>query len=721
MLANRTKVIILFVLCWPLASAAQAPAEAPVNGEPVTANPAATVPASDLMPAPDLFARDTFRIDTIVCPFKNQLNYEPGDIECGLLQVPENREKPESRFIELLFVKINAKPDGDEEPKSDNESESKGEADADTGLAPGKRDDPVIYFTGGPGVQVVSYVRRLSKHDIIKHRDLYILEQRGIGRSADFCPLYTGRNAAANQAETFEAYLQIQLDEARGCGRNAAMAGVDLSGYNTIENARDVRALRRALGLETWNVWGISYGSALGQAYIKVDPEGIRAAVLDAILPLDASADPSYWRIVKWYDRNLQKLDAACQADAACAARYPDLGTRARTATQGLLDNPIVVEAKDVERFPSGKARVFHDTAALLPFALFYEQDNYPALPAIIYAWADLLERRDETFFKALAQIPLPIAISRGMSNAVYCLDGYLDGQVMASRVDREEFPILGRANRDQSYFDQAKAHCLEVGLATRDRRDYTPVKTDIPTLIVEGEMDPITPPPLAKAILPGFSRGTYVEFPYAGHGPTRSVKCAGEMLNKFYDNPDAEPDLSCVDTMEAPQFFVPFFHTALVPRLLLRFIEDKKALIAPGLWFGLSTLIVLISFLSGTLGPLVRRIDGASRIHTYGATWAAWLAALCGSAAAVILAAAVGVTYETGTILLLFGLVPWAKFAAYAALLAGILGVATMVLTIRARRASKIPLGKVLGLWVTGMAAVTLSVFFLVWDLGPL
>ncbi len=42
-------------------------------------------------PAVDYFARDSFRIDKFVCPFRNDIDYEPGEIECGLLQVPENR------------------------------------------------------------------------------------------------------------------------------------------------------------------------------------------------------------------------------------------------------------------------------------------------------------------------------------------------------------------------------------------------------------------------------------------------------------------------------------------------------------------------------------------------------------------------------------------------------------------------------------------------------
>ena len=54
------------------------------------------------------------------------------------------------------------------------------------------------------------------------------------------------------------------------------------------------------------------------------------------------------------------------------------------------------------EVFPSGKAYLFQDVAAFLPFMFLYEQQNYPAMPALIYAWADALERRDETLMQAL-------------------------------------------------------------------------------------------------------------------------------------------------------------------------------------------------------------------------------------------------------------------------------------------------------------------------------
>jgi pimeloyl-ACP methyl ester carboxylesterase len=539
---------------------------------------AAQEPAAEHAPAADLsidlFARDSYRIDTVVCPFKGQIDYEPGDIECGLLQVPENREVPDSRFIELHFVKLNSRWGREEEVEDEEKQEQ------DSGLAPGKRDDPVIYLTGGPGSHVTYYVKRFQDHGLLDHRDLYILEQRGIGASDDFCPFYGTRKPAAVDVATFEESLEAYLERVADCARNARAAGVDLSGYNTIENARDVKALRRALGFEQWNVWGISYGSILGQAYLKEDPEGILAFVIDAIMPLDIRESELYWRVAHWYDRDLRKLQEICDRQPACSRHYPDIGGRLRAAIRSVVDNPIEVAVKDIENFPSGKARIFQDLVAFLPFIFLYEQDNYPGIPGLIYAWADAVEARDEVLFRAIATASGDAAFggsSQGMANAIVCTDGDAEAQARAGKKDILEYPVLGPALGSAEFWDRRATLCAELDMPQRPTGQYRPAQTRLPGLIIEGDMDPITPPPNAKAILPGFKNATYVEFPYAGHGPSRSVKCAGDMLNKFYDDPAAEPDLSCVEEMEEPQIYAPLYVSRVTPRLAVLLAEDKK------------------------------------------------------------------------------------------------------------------------------------------------
>ena len=129
--------------------------------------------------------------------------------------------------------------------------------------------------------------------------------------------------------------------------------------------------------------------------------------------------------------------------------------------------------------------------------------------------------------------------------------------------------------------------------------------------------MDPITPPPNAKAIMPGFSNGTYVEFPFAGHGPTRSVKCGGDMLNAFYDDPAAEPDLACVEEMEEPEIYAPLFVSRVAPRLLAMAEEDEKQLAVPGAWGGGSLSVLLLAFVMPNTQQIMNYVPPQG---TYGA-----------------------------------------------------------------------------------------------------
>jgi pimeloyl-ACP methyl ester carboxylesterase len=550
---------------------------------------------------------------------------------------------------------------------------------------------------------------------------MYILEQRGIGNSDDFCQFYTTRKPEEHNSRTFEEHLEAGLTAMEDCALNATARGVDLSGYNTFENARDVKALRLALGFDNWNVWGISYGTILGQAYLKVDPEGIRAIVLDAIVPLDVHGNPWAWRSVQWYDRDLQKLDELCQAQPDCAERYPDLGERIRQATLSVRDNPIVVEVKDIEKFPSGEASIFTDVVAFLPFAFMYEQSNYPGLPALIYAWADAVERRDEDVFKAITTFSDSFfGDSQGMTNAILCNDGDTEVQAVAGLQDIEEFPVLAGAIATEESIRREADLCSQLGMGPRDPGEYLPVETDIPALLIEGNMDPITPPPLAKAILPGFSKGTYVEFPWAGHGPSRSVKCAGDMLNTFFDDPSGEPDLSCVDQMETPDFYVPLFTTTLGPRVVATMMEDKKELIAPGIWGALGILISVVALLVLTFAPIGRRIDRLPAQPAFGARAFAWLASFLVVISAAVFGSAIHATYKAFEALLLFGLVPWARYGAIAGVLGGVAGLVTIVLTLRAQSRRKLPVGSLLGFIVTGLAALSFSVFLVSWGLGP-
>lgn len=657
-------------------------------------------------PLSDIFARDDFKVTPIICPFKGRIDYKPGEISCGLISVPENRERARSRKIQLHFVKLAAR-----EPNS---------WDAAENGAWKKRDDAIIYLTGGPGVTVTGYAQRLKDHGARDVRDFYILEQRGVGYSGDYCPLYSNIDPAASNVDNWDAYQRARLKGIEDCFATAKARGVDLSGYNSIENARDVHALRRALGIEKWNVWGISYGSILGQSYLKEDPQGIRAVVLDAIVPLIQGAH--FQKIGTFLQRDLDLLEAACHEDKACKASFPDIDGRLKEAAAAIQKRPITVEALDKEYAPTGKVTIFHDIIAGLPFQMFYEQKNYGTMPAFIDALADLVERRDFDAFSALTAGGGGggISISQGMYNAILCNDGWAASLRKSLEEDQAAHPLLGSIQGDPSIADDLVRICKKYGMATRPAEDYAPVETDIPAIIANGQMDPITPPMLAKMIVSGFSNGTYVEFPYAGHGPTRSVECGGEFVTKFFDNPEGPLDRSCADGMKAPEFKGPLFQTQ-GPLKLLAFATaspEKAPLVA--LWFGLPAVFLLYGAFIYMLAPAARLINGATSISAIGAQPLAFAAAFLGAASVLGLALGAGRTLSANEFAVLVGMLGWTRWFALAGLAAGGLGALLLVSTLRARGRGPMPVGVFSGLILTGLSAIGLASFLAVWGFIP-
>ncbi|MDX1624870.1 MAG: alpha/beta fold hydrolase [Wenzhouxiangellaceae bacterium] len=641
--------------------------------------------------------------DDVVCPFRASVDYEPGDLRCGLIQVPENREVPGSRTIELLFVHIRAT--GEDED----------------GEAVEVRDDPVIYLTGGPGVGVAGYVDRLKDHSIVQGRDLYILEQRGIENSGDFCPFYDGRDRAKMIHDEWSEAQQALIEQARACAARARGLGVDLTGYHTFENARDVRALRMALGFENWNVWGISYGSVLGQALLQVDPEGIRAMVIDAIVPLNLD---ELMRIPHWSNRMLDRFFAACLEQRACRRNYPDLEDRYFAAIESMIEQPAEADVPAGEMFPDGKAWIFQDVVAGLPFGMAYEQSRHPAIPAMMDGLARAVSERDPEFFEALAIAmtePDPgFSISMGMSMAVRCQDGYFAALAEEAPADFERYPVLARAFGDLAMIERAPEVCRELGMPARDPAQYRLVDSPLPVVVANGAWDPITPPPLARIVADSLTNSRYVEFPHAGHGPTRSLDCAGGFLNGFFDDPAAELDMECVrEGEEAAEYLAPLLETAAMRRGIVMEATDEQRLKIHVAWLGASLVPMAVGFLAIGLAWLSRRFGAPPAGSAGGARLAAFLAGTAGLGWAVGLGMGLASSVEVTPALLLFGIAGPAPFAAWLAPVAGVLGLVALLIVLRARRdVAPLPW---LGLLFVAASAVSLSAFAWVWDLWPM
>lgn len=652
----------------------------------------------------------------VVCPFKNDIDYEPGRVRCGFITVPENREVPDSRLLRIIFTQIVAEASlENDDDDSSNDDEEILEA----------RQDPIIYLTGGPGAGIEFYVGRFLEHDLTKTRDLFILNQRGIGDSEELCPYYDSTSRELVLADNQKAQEIENAQRMKACFAAATNRGVDLSAYNTVENARDVRALRQALGFDSWNVWGISYGSHLGQMLVNVDPEGIRALVLDAIVPNDLG---DLMRIHRWVARNHANVFTECARQDASMCE--GLEEAFYAAGNALIDNPVMVDAFDEELFPSGKANVPALIAAFAPFSMLYEQDAHPAIPSVMRGLVNIINNRDEEVFQALANGAGGFSRSSGMGmgSAIRCNDGYMAAEASVAAEDlQEDFGFKQGAFSVEGSQLMANA-CVEAGLAPRDRKDYQLIQSDIPTLVVNGDWDPITPPALAERIAPGFSNSRLIIVPYAGHGPTRSMpECASQVLTDFFDDPSQnlkELDAACLEEGAEPPAFLDYMQTDIHLKLAARAMDEPKNVVVPGVLASTPIIISLFGLIMISWGAITRRFSSSTiEVPGLGPRIPRLLAVITALFLLVgvgLIGAGIQAAIEISEVSIIAGFAPPAGVGALLVLLAGLMGIATLVLTLKAHKDNPLRKRSLIGFVVLALSAMVLSVIFLMWGITP-
>ena len=99
---------------------------------------------------------------------------------------------------------------------------------------------------------------------------------------------------------------------------------------------------------------------------------------------------------------------------------------------------------------------------------------------------------------------------------------------------------------------------CAGWGAGQTPRRAQVPVVSDVPTLILAGEYDPLTPPSYAEIMSRTLRNSRWFEFPGTGHAVERSSACAHQMMVDFLAAPDLMPDASCIADMRPPAWVIP-------------------------------------------------------------------------------------------------------------------------------------------------------------------
>ncbi|MFI1972548.1 alpha/beta fold hydrolase [Streptomyces cinnamoneus] len=494
-----------------LAAPGPAPSSAasPLPGEPRPAVPSRYVPAPCPAPPQPIAALRTAR--------------------CGFLEAPENRSRPGRRTVRLAVAVIPAKS---ARPAA----------------------DPVVFMAGGPGGDAFDDIPFLVDSGLNKDRELIVMAQRG--------NLYSQPNLACPEMDRFNAQAvglrygarsteRLLLRAVKECRDRLTAGGVDLSAYNTAENAADFADLRKALGIAQWDVYGYSYGTDLALTYLRRHPDGIRAVALDSLTPPRTATLPWTWSSAQ---EGIGTIFEACAAEPRCKNRYPDPALTLTQQVRRLEAQPLTLDASP----PSGgkPVKVVLDGGALLDLLV----GN--ALPAkdVPAALEELSHGHPERFAQARAagSVQDVGAFAHGLTQSVACSEwapGYSESDVLkAGRRAFPGWPDTVLAQPPQLPFQYAACRVWDVPNRASSQRVAT--VSSVPALVVSGTFDTKTGASWARDAARNLSRSTAVRIPGIGHWVVPQSPCAQRVLASFLARPTA-PDTGCADGLKPQPFTI--------------------------------------------------------------------------------------------------------------------------------------------------------------------
>jgi len=495
---------------------------------------------------------DTAKLPTFeetLCPFELPAGAVEGEnVQCGFVIVPEDHSNPDGPTIRIAVAILR-----------------------DQGAE--HRPDPVMLLSGGPGEKTVHNAPAMAQvlAPIHPNRDLIVFDQRGTGLSepALECPEYTQAFFDLLDEGDPNVAVQTTFDALMTCRDRLVSEGHNLSAYNTVQNAADVNAIRVALGYDQVNLYGGSYGSLLAQATMRDHPTGIRSAVLTSVLPLEKSLFVEGPATIA---KTVMHLLDTCATDEVCNNTYPDLRQVLFEVIDRLNADPIEItvtsplDGQSYDALLTGDAMLGNLVSAL------YQTPLIPALPQAIYD----VYNGDYELVTQLSSIRLAFldAISRGMTYSVLCTED------LVGRTP-EDLPNV-RAALPRQLVDASDPEAIveygnfgicenwpvqEAGAWVKE-----PLIRDIPTLILGGEFDPVTPPEYGQLVAEHLSHSYFVEFPGVGHFIIAD-ECARSIAGIFFDDPTRAPDASCVTEMPGVVFDVP----GKTPKVVLEPFADRE------------------------------------------------------------------------------------------------------------------------------------------------
>lgn len=416
----------------------------------------------------------------------------------GTFEVPENRADPDSRMIEVSYIRFPA-----------------------IGENPGP---PIVYLSGGPGGSGSGTARgpRFPLFQSMReHGDVIAFDQRGTGGSTALPRCVSSQMIPETERVSDAEFAAAQLRAAEECGVFWRQQGVDLAGYTTRESVQDLAALREHLGAERISLWAISYGSHLALAALKDIPDQIERVVMASAEGLDQTV-----KLPARTDLYFARLQAAIDTQPAAQALYPDIAATMRRVNARLDAEPLLLQVPQedgttapfllqryqLQSFSSG---LIADPQTAVILLMLYNQ--------LDVGQGDLAVMLLQRFWEAgepvtLSAMPTAMDLASGIGDARLAeFERQVPGSLLGAYLNVPMPQIRGAWDG------------FDLGDEFRE-----PPHGDTPVLLLTGTLDGRTYPDSQAEAVAGLSQVQRIFVRNAGHNLFMTTPLVGEAMHRF-------------------------------------------------------------------------------------------------------------------------------------------------------------------------------------------
>jgi pimeloyl-ACP methyl ester carboxylesterase len=461
-------------------------------------------------------AEDAATVLLTECRLEHPLYLTSIPARCGTLRVPEDREHSKSGSIALRVAVVPA-------------------------LNRRSTEAPMFLLAGGPGQSAIQVYVALSGAfaRINRNHAIVLLDQRGTGESSPQTCEYP--EEWQQPADPVPALRKATAD----C---LAKLKPRVRFYTTSVAVRDLDEVRAALGYEQIDLYGASYGTRVAELYMRRYPARVHAVILDGvtypeqIIGLETPQDG---------ENALNLIVTRCRQAPDCAARYPDLQQDLESLLRQFGPQKVMVTIDDPNSGLPLEIEFNHRILGAALRFLSYSAMQASLLPALIHeaVHGKLRPLASQSIMNA-RQIGDQLA--NGMQYSVICSED--EPFFNAGNIDRA---AMARTYQGTELVDALHEICKLWPHGPVDADLHAPLHSDIPTLLLSGEADPVTPPADAERAALGLTQHRHLVLKGEGHGQL-NTGCVPRLMAEFLDSaaPD-KLDATCLEQHTPEPFFL--------------------------------------------------------------------------------------------------------------------------------------------------------------------